>query len=96
MRTGAGRAIALIVIIMASYRTEVTAAEASAPTVPRPMNSVGLEYGALSTNGFEQSQYGVRSKIKLFSLGDGRYPRGSEENTSPPPKTVISPRTCTT
>ena len=71
MNARAGRAIALIMIIMASYRSEVPAAEASAPAVPRPVNSVGLEYGALSTNGFDQAQYGIRSKIKLFNLGDG-------------------------
>ncbi|MCU0844752.1 MAG: hypothetical protein MUC76_07485, partial [Spirochaetes bacterium] len=71
MYTGAGRAIALTMLIIASYRSEVPATEAAASTVPRPMNSVGLEYGALSTNGFDQSQYGVRSKIKLFGLGDG-------------------------
>ncbi len=85
----------LIMIIMASYRSEVPARGIRSRR-PAAVNSFGLEYGALSTNGFDQAQYGIRSKIKLFNLGVERFPRGSGGNISQPPKTAISPRTCIT
>ncbi len=36
---------------------------------PRPQNSAALEYTTHSTDGFDQSRYGIKSSLHLFTLG---------------------------
>ena len=60
------RAIALLLSIALPLAHSALAAEGSAPSAPAPPHSAALEYTSISTDGFDQSTYGLKSTIQLF------------------------------